>query len=234
MLNAFATCPKAFYDTYILKKIQTDRSSALEFGTALHLGIRDILDGEDGAASFEMYWNSVKDVRMVYYGESWSDLRSVAMDSFLPNFKSRHAKKFTDFEQEVGMEMPFEVHPKGDYYSDHILQGTADYIGRYEGLTTVADWKTSGKNYKPNKILLNPQMYIYAKLYEHKHGKIPEQILYKVFNKKTGTIHTHAKQLTAESLNAIFTQVEHLTKAMLHSIETKELYHGADCYCQGA
>lgn len=224
MLNDFLTCPKMFYDRHILGKIQAEKSSALEFGTALHLGIRTILDGEDGTAPFLMYWNSLKNTHMQYYEHSWNDLKELAVESFLSNFKTRHAKKFTDFNQEVPLTMPF--------MKDHELQGTADFIGLYEGKRTIADWKTSSRAYKKNKIDLNLQMYIYSKMYAYTTDKVPEQIMYKVFNKKDGSINTIKKDLTPIYLDDIFTLVENTTKSMLNVVERKEYYHGADCYCE--
>lgn len=231
MIQSWLECPKAFYDRYILEKLELEKSAALEFGTALHLGIRNILDGEDGNESFLMYWNTLKDTRMKYFEHGWGDLKDLG-EHFLGNFKSRHAKKFSDFEQEVQMEMPFLYNDSpGAAHGKHTLQGTADYIGMYEGKLTIVDWKTSSRTYKKNKILLNPQMYIYAKLYQNKTGKLPEQIMYKVFNKKDGNINTIVNPLTQLYVDAIFESIEHAATGMLRSIETKQLWHGADCYC---
>ncbi len=224
MLQDFLTCPKAFFDRHILGKIETEQSSALHFGTALHLGLKTMLEGEDGVSAFNMYWDSMKDVPMKYYGESWKDLRDMANDAFLPNFKSRHLKKFSDFEQEVQMTMPL--------LDNHILQGTTDYRGKYEGKLCIADWKTSSKKYKSNKIKINTQLYIYAKMSQREIGILPEILLYKVFNKRDQSINTIEYLLTQERLDAIFTIVENAARAMLRTIETKELYHGADCYCE--
>lgn len=224
MIQDFLTCPKAFYDRHILGKIETTESSALHFGTALHLGLRTMLDGEDGGMAFNMYWDSVKDRHMQYYEHSWKDLRDMANDAFLPNFKSHHLKKFTDFEQEVQMTMPF--------LDGHTLQGTSDYIGKYDGKLCMADWKTSSKKYKKNKIIINSQLYIYAKMLQTNTGALPEILMYKVFNKKDQSINTIEFQLTQRSLDAIVTIVENGARAMLRTIETKELYHGSDCYCE--
>ena len=226
MIQDYLTCPKMFYDKHILGKLETTRSSALEYGSALHLGIRTALEGDDGIPAFNMYWNSVKDVHMQYYEHSWQDLKDLG-EHFMNNFKVRHAKKFSEFRQEITMEMPFLRRLISDTY-----QGTADYIGLYEGKLTIADWKTSSRNYRKNKIEINPQLYGYAKLYQYNMGKLPEQIMYKVFNKKDGNINTIKKDLTQEYLDAIFLGVENAAKAMLRCIETKETYHGAECYCE--
>ncbi len=241
VLQAFLECPKAAYDRYVLNKIETEQSAALNFGTAMHLGIRTTLEGENGVEAFNMYWSSIKDTPMKYYDQSWGDLKDLA-EHFLGNWKSRHAKKFTEFSQEVQMEMPFlksdglyaGVPTKKAILPDyhHILQGTADYIGMYEGKLTIADWKTSSKPYPKNKIELNLQLYIYAKLYKHKTGKLPEQLLYKVFNKKTGDINTLKKDLTESYMNATFESIEHVARAMLQCFENKTLWHGSGCYCE--
>lgn len=224
MIQDFLVCPKAFYDRHILGKIETEQSSALHYGSALHLGIKTMLEGEDGVMAFNMYWDSMKDRHMQYYEHSWKDLREMANDAFLPNFKSRHLKKFTDFEQEVQMTMPF--------LDNHTLQGTADFIGKYEGKLAVIDWKTSSKRYKKNKIILNHQLYLYARMHQLKTGVLPEVLLYKVFNKKDQSINTIEFQLTQQDLDAIVTIAGNAAKAMLRMVETKELYHGPDCYCE--
>jgi hypothetical protein len=223
MLQAWLTCPKAFYDRYILGKIDTEQSASLHFGTAVHLGVRTALEGENGVEAFKMYWDSIKTVHMRYYDQSWGDLRDLG-EHFITNFKARHAKKFSDFTQELQMEMPF--------LGEHTLQGTADLIGMYEGKLSVCDWKTSSKAYRKNKILLNFQMYIYAKLYQHNFNRLPEQLVYKVFNKNDGNINTIVQPLTQQYLDAIVIDIEHATRGMLHAIETKQLWHGADCFCE--
>lgn len=225
MIQDFLTCPKHYYDRYILKKIEDRQSSALHFGSAMHLGIKTILEGEDGIETFNMYWDSIKDKKMLYYGDNWESLKKVATETFLPNFKSRHVKHFTDFEQELQMEMPF---------LSCTLQGTADLIGLYKGKLAVIDWKTSSKPYKRNKIAINYQMYIYAKLYQQKTGKLPELLVYKVFNKKDESINTFEIELTQAYLDKIFEQIENVSQRLLEVSTTGAIYHGADCYCERA
>ncbi len=204
----------------------------------MHLGIRTILNGEDGVEPFLMYWNSLKDVRMTYYEHSWANLKELAADSFLPNFKSRHAKKFSNHNQEIEMTIPFltnELEVDGfatrPSTKKHFIKGTTDFFGMYEDTPTVADWKTSSKPYRKNKIEVNLQLYIYAKLVKETQGIIPKQIMYKVFNKKDGSINTLKKELTEKDIDDTFVLVENAAKSMLRVIETKELYHGAECYC---
>lgn len=229
MIQDYLTCPKAFYDRHVLNKIETKQSSALHFGTALHLGIKAMLEQEDGIKYFNLYWDSIKDAPMQYYGDSWKGLKELANDVFLPNFKSRHLKKFSKYEQELELTSEFST-PALQGFS---LKGTMDFVGLYEGKLTVADWKTSSKPYKKNKIHHNLQLYIYAYLYYRKTDKLPEQIMYKVFNKKDQAINTIVKPLTFIELQAKVKMVENAVLAMNHIVSTSSVFHGADCYCEG-
>lgn len=225
MLNAFLQCPAAFHRQYILGETETQKSSALEFGTALHLGIRSILEGEDGVSDFNLYWDSLKDANMVYYRHGWQELRDLANNKFLHNFAKSHAKKFINPVQEVELSMPF--------LGEHTLQGTLDCFSDYEGQPTITDWKTSTQEYKRTKIEKNPQLYIYAALHRHKYGCLPTNIQYKVFIKSDGRIQTVKKELTIEAIDCMMKNVENISKAMIATIGTKEYYHNHEsCYCK--
>lgn len=225
MIDSFLKCPANFYRQYILNEKDFTKSSALEFGTAIHEGIEDILGIGNGIETFNQIWDPLKDEKMIYYRHGWQELRDLANNKFLPNFERLHAKKFTDYTLEKTLEMPF--------LGEHILQGTPDMIGQYEGELTVTDYKTSGKEYKKQKIDKNPQMYIYAALSRY-NGITPTQIMYKVFRKDNGSIQTLKKQLKDTDIDASIKNVENITKAMLHMIETKDLYHNYEsCYCKG-
>lgn len=225
MIQDFLQCPAGFYKRHILGEVDTKKSSALEYGTALHLGIRSILEGDDGVADFNLYWDSLKDTEMVYYRHGWQELRDLANTRFLPNFQKLHAKKYVDIKQELQMSMPF--------MGEHTLQGTLDCVGMYEGALTVSDWKSSTAEYKKNKIERNPQMYLYAKLYQHNYGVLPTQLVYKVFIKSEGRIQTLKKELTEQYLCNIISTVENTVHAMVHMIETKRVYHNHEsCYCK--
>lgn len=225
MLDSFTRCPANFYKTYILGEKDDSKSSALEYGTALHLGIRAILDGDSGVDNFLLYWNSLKDVSMIYYRYGWQELRDLAVNKFLPNFERLHAKKFTRIVQELTLEMPF--------LGDHTLQGTPDIVCDYEGLPSVFDWKSSSTEYKRNKLDKNPQLYIYAALSKYNNLTLPKTIGYKVFRKDAASIQTLKKELHIENLDAMMRNVENIAKAMLRMIETKELYHAHEtCYCK--
>lgn len=236
MLDAFLKCPAHMYKQYILGEVDTKKSSALEFGTALHLGIKTILEGGDGEGMFNMYWDSLRDVDMIYYRYGWTELRDLAIQKFLPNFGKLHAKKFTDIKQEETLVMPILLgqpcHPT-QTPNNHYLQGTYDLLCQYEGQLTIVDWKTSSSEYKRNKIEKNPQLYIYAALCKHVYGTMPTQIMYKTFIKAEGRIQTMKYELTEQRLSNMMKNVEHIAQAMLNMIETKALYHNHEsCYCK--
>lgn len=226
MLDSFVRCPAAFYKQHILGEVDTKKSSALEFGTALHLGIKTILEGGDGGAIFSMYWDSLRDTDMIYYRYGWQELKDLAINKFLPNFERLHAKKFKNFTQEETLSMPF--------LGEHTFQGTPDLYGEYNNALVIADWKTSSAEYKRLKIDKNPQMYCYAELYRQKYGKLPDKIMYKVFIKSEGRIQTIDKQLTQSVHTAMMKNVENISRAMLHMVDTKAVYHNHEsCFCKG-
>lgn len=225
MFDSFLKCPANFYKQYILGERDTVKSSALEFGSAIHSAIEDILEVGGGIETFTQKWDLLRDENMIYYRHGWQELRDLAVNRFLPNFERLHSKKFHDYNLERTLQMPF--------LGEHTLQGTPDMIGQYEGQLTVTDYKTSSTEYKRHKIDKNPQMYIYAALCRNE-GIIPTQIMYKVFRKDNGSIQTLKKELHIEDLDAKMKNVENIAKAILHMIETKEIYHTfEDCWCKG-
>lgn len=230
MIQSFLECPAQFHRRYILGEPDKDKSSALEFGSAMHLGIRTILDGEDGISAFQMYWDSLKYTPMVYHRYDWQELRDLACNQFLPNFGKLHAKKFGKSVQEETIDIPFdsaENFIQGKYDTsgfENFLQGTYDLCGDYEGKLTIADWKTSTKEYDKNKIHRNPQMYIYAFLYQQKYKVLPEQLMYKVFIKSEGRIQTIKTPLTQEILDLQMQNVRGIIISMLDMIESGEYY----------
>ena len=223
MLDSFLACPVGFKRRYIDKIPDTERSSALEYGTAIHAAIREHFEGGDGIEVFKIFWDSLKDTEMIYYRHSWGELRNLAVNSFLPNFFRLHAKKYSNPKMEETIEIPF---------LGHTLQGTYDMVSDYEGVLSVSDWKTASKEYPKDKILKNPQMYLYAELYRSKYGELPKQLIYKVFQKNSASIQTLKTELTEEKLAGQLQNVSCIVKNMLHCIETGSYYHRFDCWCK--
>jgi ATP-dependent exoDNAse (exonuclease V) beta subunit len=222
-LNEFVSCPMSYKRRYIDKTPDDEKSSALEYGTAIHLAIKTHFEGGDSLEVFKLFWDSLKDTEMKYWRHSWSDLRNLALNQFLPNFFRLHSKKYKNVKMEELCEAPLE---------DYIIEGTFDCVADYDGVLTLSDWKTSSKEYKKDKIIKNPQMYMYAEMYRHKYGELPKQIQYKVFRKDNGGIQTLTAELTEEKLKLQLKEVSSIIKTVEHMTKTGNWYHNFDCFCK--
>ncbi len=229
-LDSFLSCPAAYKRRYIDGIKDTEESSALHSGTALHLAIKTHFEGGDPQETYTMYWDSLKNTPMVYYRHGWQELRDLGVN-WLRLFVKMHAKKFTDFKMEELCQMPLffdDVHDNGQIY----LEGTWDMYSKYDTAPTMTDWKTSSRAYKEDKLIKNPQLYIYAAMCKHKYGELPKQLQYKVFRKDNGGIQTLQIELTEEKLALQMNNVTSIIKLMLYAKE-KNLYpHTFSCYCK--
>ena len=223
-LNEFISCPMSYKRRYIDGIKDEEKSSALEYGTAIHLAIKTHFEGGDGLGVFNLYWDSLKDTPMKYWRHGWSDLRNLANQSFLPNFFRLHAKKYVNTKQEELLEAPLS--------DGTVIEGTFDMCAEYDGVLTLSDWKTASKEYKKDKIIKNPQMYMYAHMYKHKYGELPKQIQYKVLRKDNGSIQTLTHELTEEKLLLQLEQVSRIIKTIEHMTKTGNWYHTFECYCK--
>lgn len=223
-LNEFISCPMSYKRRYIDKIPDNEKSSALEYGTAIHLAIKTHFEGGDGIGVFTLFWDSLKDVPMKYWRHDWNDLRDLATNQFLPNFFRLHSKKYSSHKMEELCEAPL--------FDNVTIEGTFDMCASYDGVLTLSDWKTSSREYKKDKIIKNPQMYMYSHMYKHKYGELPKQIQYKVFRKDNGSIQTLTETLTQEKLDLQLDQVSRIIKTLIHMTETGNFYHTFDCYCK--
>jgi hypothetical protein len=228
-LDLYLQCPQAYYQRYVLGVKDEQESSALHFGTALHLAIKNHFEGEDGLETFRMYWESMKSVDMVYYRHNWEMLNDLAINKFIPNFIKFHAKKYSNPVMEQLCEIPLFMHPMhGQIY----LEGTFDMFSEYGGIPTMTDWKTSSAEYKKFKLDKNPQLYIYSALYKEKYGALPKAIQYKVFRKDNGSIQTLQKELTEQDLTRQLDNCTAIIKMMLNSRAENLWPHSFSCFCK--
>lgn len=180
-------CMYKFKLDYIDKLPQEGGHSIdLAFGTGLHSGLQAIMEGEDPALTFSIYWESVKgalqDVR-----NSYEELGALGQ-TFLARFLRLHAKKFTPTRIEQRLQGKI-----GGYD----FEGTPDLVGLYEGVPSLIDFKTSAREYPKEKIVVNEQMPIYAELERQQPGGLKvEQLVYYVFIKGEGRIQTIKRPLT--------------------------------------
>lgn len=230
-LDAYLSCPQAYYRRYILGEKDEQESSALHYGTALHAAIRAHFEGGNALEVFELYWDSLKTTKMVYYRHDWIMLKDLAVHKFIPNFIKFHANKYQNPKMEELCEIPLffdDVHDNGQIY----LEGTFDMFSDYIGIPTLTDWKTSSAEYKKSKLDKNPQLYIYSAFCKAKYGELPKAIQYKVFRKDNGSIQTIQKELTEENLSLQLDNCKAIIKMMLNS-KAQNLYpHTFSCYCK--
>lgn len=152
-------------------------SGDLAFGSALHSAINSVLLGGDSGDVFSIYWDSYKDKDVKYGRFNWEELRTLGLN-FISKFERLHAKKY-------------EIHTaeKRLYasYRGIKFEGTVDFYGKYNGSTSLRDFKTSGYQYSRDKPLCALQLSLYAFLVRGL-GEPIETLGYTVFNKGTGSI----------------------------------------------
>lgn len=169
------------YRYVVVEKIVAEGpdSSDLIFGSALHSALNACLTGEDGLATFQLYWLSYKDKDVEYGRFNWEQLASLGAE-FIRKFVKFHAGKY---------QLEFAEKRLYGSYKGINLEGALDYYGIYQGRASVRDFKTSSRNYESGKEQCALQLYLYAYLYRTNFpGSKIETLGYTVFNKGTGSI----------------------------------------------
>lgn len=173
-ISSARKCGKLFQYVYIDKlKPNVAISGDLVFGTGVHLGIESYLEGDDGTEDFITYWDieKTRDNRYGRYG--WSDLREQGI-ILLNKFKQYQLSKFEVYSMEQRLYAT---------YNGIKLEGTPDVIGKYEGIESVLDFKTSGTRYHRDKIRTSEQLYLYSYLAQESLSYPVKQIVYLVLVK---------------------------------------------------
>lgn len=160
---------------YIDKLAREEKESGdLKFGTAIHLGLEVILSKQgNGLDDFNLFWDLEKNKDNQYSRNDWAALKEQG-EKLLTRFERLHAKKFKPVAQEQLL--------KGQFGSIKLF-GTPDFIGEYEGVPSVIDFKTAGYRYEEQKLVLSEQLYLYAFLAKQVLGYDVKQLVYKVFIK---------------------------------------------------
>jgi hypothetical protein len=184
MFSCALNCLACFEKQYILKLPQESKESGdLIFGSAVHSAINASLTGGDAEDVFAVYWGSYQHNEDIEYGRfKWAELKNLGYN-FCRKFTKMHRDKY---ELELAEQR---------LYSDYKgvkLEGTPDFIGRYNGRGSLRDFKTSGYNYEKERSSRALQLYLYAYL---SLGKVSfrtatflDTLGYTVFNKGTGSI----------------------------------------------
>lgn len=168
------TCLRLYRYKHIDKvKLEEELSADLEFGTAMHAALHQILKGGDGEAAFTSHWEFARDLGLDYGRLQHDQLREIGL-RLLTRFKRLHAKKFKPFKME---ERAFAT------IEGLSLEGTPDFVGEFEGVPSIVDYKTSAYRYDKQKIVCDAQMPLYARLAELAWGYAVQQRVYVVFVK---------------------------------------------------
>lgn len=204
-------CNTLYKYLYVDKiKSKEPDSGDMKFGTAIHLGVEGVLEGNaDYLGLFELFWNLEKQQNNKYGRYSWQDLREQG-HVLLTRFERLHKKHFSVLQMEQRL-----------YGSigDIKVEGTPDFIGDYKGKKTLVDFKTSGARYNKDRARISEQLILYAYLAKQSLGFVAEQVLYVVFvkgsNPSIQLISAAVKQSkTDEILQNIVSQCEELTKKL--------------------
>lgn len=168
------------YKLAVVDKIipESPLSGDMVFGSALHSAINAVLTGQDGGSVFQLYWSSYKTKDLEYGRFGWEELSKLGAE-FIRKFVKGHATKYKLEAAESRL--------YGEY-KGVVLEGTPDYFGLYNDQPCLRDFKTSSRNYPPEKADCALQLYLYSYLHIRNGGKTPVTLGYTVFNKGTGSI----------------------------------------------
>jgi hypothetical protein len=171
-IQDFYKCPTYYKHKHVdgIPDPGMDKSADMRFGSAIHLGIQDLFEGGNGLDVFNMWWsleeaNNLDFTRLKHgeLGKIGQELIAIFRDEHMRHFEFEHLEKKL-------------VSPLGD----HVYSGTIDFVGKYKGVKSVVDWKTSAMPYGRHKIEVNEQLYGYAYLAEKELGFKATQIVYGV------------------------------------------------------
>lgn len=193
-INTYYRCPKRFEYEYIQGIREEGRNENLEFGTAMHLALSSYLENKDEEASrqaFNMYWDTCAD--LTFTRHSHADLRE-KFDIMFSKWLRLHSKKYEPKFIEQGIE--FTV-------GNHKFQGTPDFVGLYEGVPSIVDFKTSANTYDKRKIISNNQMELYAHAVKQASGYDVKQLVYVCFIKYDDRIQVLKRDLPQLDLSNI-------------------------------
>jgi hypothetical protein len=172
-LEAFRKCFYYGKLKHIDQVLSEEAGLDTEFGQAMHLGINDILLGGNGQDIFDMYFASAKGKPLKRYKYGWEALNEMA-PVFFRKFVKLHAKKFRPFLMEDRLFGTLD---------DELLEGTPDFLGHYEEIPSIVDFKTSAQKYLKEALEAHHQPPFYAYLSQQQYDFTPEQKVLYVFVK---------------------------------------------------
>lgn len=208
-IDSYRTCPRKYLLSYVRDiKEPSKPSGDLLFGSAIHIAMEAMLEGDDYVSVFEGYWNWVREQPVEYGRFGWEYLLSSGL-TLLRKFHKRLLPRI----KVVGMEK--RQFGKVDRYK---FEGTPDIWGEFDGVPSVMDFKTTGYPYDKDKIMVADQLVGYAHLLD----KYPvKQIIYFPLVKRTASIQTPLILPLTEDLKR---EIMDNTKDWIDKIQSDKLY----------
>jgi hypothetical protein len=190
-INTAYQCYKRYEIEYIEGR-RSPPSSEMEFGTALHLALSSYLESKDAEfalMNFNNYWNTCQG--MQFRRDTWEQLKDKA-EVLFTRWVRLHSKKYE----------PVYIEQQIDFtVGKHKFSGTPDYVGSYDGVPSVVDFKTASTIYDAKKIIINEQMPLYAHAVAQKYDYKAQQLVYVVFVKNPEPrIQVLTRQITPEQI----------------------------------
>jgi hypothetical protein len=152
---------------------QVPHSGDMSFGTAIHSAVQACLEGDDPQDTFRVYWESEREQERRYGRHDWESLKNQG-EILLSKFQRFHAKKFKIHKME---ERIFTT------YEGVRLEGTPDFVGEFDGVPSIVDFKTTGYPYKDDKLICGDQLPLYALMVKQEWNYPVEQLVYFPFVK---------------------------------------------------
>lgn len=175
-VSQYTRCPRLYKLIQLDKKPEPGpRPAVLEFGTAMHLGVESELRGGNGEETFTIYWQSVKGLEMAYDREGWDTLLNTGQ-TLLNRFRRLHADRFTP---------KYLEEPMSALMRNMSVIGTPDFVGDFDGVPSLVDFKTTAYAYHKGRIKAGDQLPVYVELVRLAKGYQAKQKVYFQFVKGT-------------------------------------------------
>lgn len=216
-LSTAYRCQMLYKHLYIDKLTpEGPKSGDMAFGSAIHLAIETMLkQGGDWELDFKLFWEAEKLKDNTYTRNDWKALEEQGI-KLLSRFERLHLKKFKPFMIEQTLTGTIR---------DIQLYGTPDFVGEYEGVRSVVDFKTAGYRYPKERLFTSEQMLLYTHLVNQSLKEdYVKQLVYIVFIKgNEPSIQTLVRTVDKEDLKQALSNID-MQACQLRELETTQLY----------
>lgn len=189
-INTFRQCPRKYFYHYIEQR-PTKPSIHLVKGSVAHSVLEDffdngIIDEKEYKTILRTRASALLKTRWLSAGEQlkkmaitdeelhFSDL-AIMVSNWLEDFLKKMEKEIaTGKTPNEAFKVLTPIRERKYVHNGYAVQGFIDAIHEQDGKITVLDYKTSKRDDISDEYFL--QLAIYALLYKHQHGKIPDQV----------------------------------------------------------